>query len=200
MSVSSSPAAVKPQAHPGRWKALAFLGLAQFMLILDVTVVAIALPLMEADLALSREAVTWVVAAYTVTFGGLMIFGGRLADLFGSKAIVFVDRRAVRRGLGRCPRAGRARRGRRRLGLAEHLPRVRGLHRCRHRLQRGRSQPCRQRRHRLPGRLPRRRHRSAGRRGRRWVGHPPRRAVAAESRGLEPRPGRLGHARGGVTR
>src|SRR5699024_427598 len=90
MSVSSSPAAVSAQPHPGRWKALAFLGLAQFMLILDVTVVAIALPLMEADLALSREAVTWVVAAYTVTFGGLMIFGGRLADLFGSKAIVFV--------------------------------------------------------------------------------------------------------------
>lgn len=90
MSDFSSPAAVSAQPHPGRWKALAFLGLAQFMLILDVTVVAIALPLMEADLALSREAVTWVVAAYTVTFGGLMIFGGRLADLVGSKVVVFV--------------------------------------------------------------------------------------------------------------
>ncbi len=89
MSLSSAPSAVSAQPHPGRWKALAFLGLAQFMLILDVTVVAIALPLMEADLALSREAVTWVVAAYTVTFGGLMIFGGRLADLVGSKAVVF---------------------------------------------------------------------------------------------------------------
>lgn len=90
MSVSSSPTAVGIQPDPGRWKALVFLGLAQFMLILDVTVVAIALPIMEADLALSRAAVTWVVAAYTVTFGGLMIFGGRLADLFGSKVIVFV--------------------------------------------------------------------------------------------------------------
>ncbi len=90
MSVSSSPTAVGIQPDPGRWKALVFLGLAQFMLILDVTVVAIALPMMEADLALSRAAVTWVVAAYTVTFGGLMIFGGRLADLFGSKVIVFV--------------------------------------------------------------------------------------------------------------
>lgn len=76
-------------AYPRRWLALALLGTAQFMLILDVTVVAIALPQMEADLALSREALTWVVAAYTVTFGGLMLLGGRSADLFGAKPIVY---------------------------------------------------------------------------------------------------------------
>lgn len=76
-------------AYPRRWLALALLGTAQFMLILDVTVVAIALPQMEADLALSREALTWVVAAYTVTFGGLMLLGGRSADLFGAKRIVY---------------------------------------------------------------------------------------------------------------
>lgn len=75
--------------HPKRWLALALLGTAQFMLILDVTVVAIALPQMGMDLALSREAVTWVVAAYTLAFGGLMLLGGRSADLFGSKPIVF---------------------------------------------------------------------------------------------------------------
>lgn len=75
--------------HPKRWLALALLGTAQFMLILDVTVVAIALPQMEADLGLSREVVTWVVAAYTLTFGGLMLLGGRSADLFGSKRIVY---------------------------------------------------------------------------------------------------------------
>jgi EmrB/QacA subfamily drug resistance transporter len=74
--------------HPKRWIALALLGTAQFMLILDVTVVAIALPQMGADLSLSREALTWVVAAYTLTFGGLMLLGGRSADLFGSKPIV----------------------------------------------------------------------------------------------------------------
>ena len=76
-------------AHPKRWLALALLGTAQFMLILDVTVVAIALPQMEADLSLSREALTWVVAAYTVAFGGLMLLGGRSADLFGAKPIVY---------------------------------------------------------------------------------------------------------------
>lgn len=76
-------------AHPKRWLVLALLGTAQFMLILDVTIVAIALPQMEADLALSREALTWVVTAYTVAFGGLMLLGGRSADLFGAKPIVY---------------------------------------------------------------------------------------------------------------
>ena len=77
--------------HPKRWLALGLLGTAQFMLILDVTVVAIALPQMGLDLNLSREAMTWVVAAYTVTFGSLMLLGGRSADLFGSKSIVIPD-------------------------------------------------------------------------------------------------------------
>ncbi len=77
------------QPHPRRWLALGMLGLAQFMLILDVTVVAIALPLMGADLDMSREAVTWVVSIYTLTFGGLMLLGGRLADLIGPRTLVY---------------------------------------------------------------------------------------------------------------
>ncbi|MEU8347489.1 MFS transporter [Spirillospora sp. NPDC048832] len=75
-------------AHPLRWRILGFLGVAQLMLILDVTVVAIALPHMEADLGLSRQAVTWTVSAYTLTFGGLMLLGGRTADLIGAKRVV----------------------------------------------------------------------------------------------------------------
>ncbi|WP_227659492.1 MFS transporter [Georgenia subflava] len=74
---------------PQRWLALGLLGTAQLMLILDVTVVAIALPQMATDLSLAREAVTWVVAAYTLTFGGLMLLGGRSADLFGPKPVLF---------------------------------------------------------------------------------------------------------------
>ncbi|MEV4367119.1 MFS transporter [Nonomuraea sp. NPDC049637] len=73
---------------PARWRILGFLGVAQLMLILDVTVVAIALPHMETDLALSREALTWTVSAYTLTFGGLMLLGGRITDLLGAKRIV----------------------------------------------------------------------------------------------------------------
>ncbi|CNE63717.1 EmrB/QacA family drug resistance transporter [Mycobacterium tuberculosis] len=75
-------------AHPLRWRILGFLGVAQLMLILDVTVVAIALPHIETDLDLSRQAVTWTVSAYTLTFGGLMLLGGRLADLVGAKRVV----------------------------------------------------------------------------------------------------------------
>ncbi|GIF78065.1 MFS transporter [Asanoa siamensis] len=67
---------------------MALLGTAQLMLILDVTVVAIALPHMGADLGLSRASLTWVVSAYTLVFGGLMLLGGRAADLFGARRLV----------------------------------------------------------------------------------------------------------------
>ena len=89
MSTSASAAHVEQGSDPRRWKLLGLLGIAQFMLILDVTVVAIALPQVGADLALSREALTWVVSAYTVAFGGLMLLGGRTADLFGARNLVF---------------------------------------------------------------------------------------------------------------
>lgn len=89
MNTVSMHSEVGEEVHPKRWLTLGLLGAAQFMLILDVTVVAIALPQMGADLSLSREALTWVVAAYTLTFGGLMLLGGRSADLFGPKPIVF---------------------------------------------------------------------------------------------------------------
>lgn len=74
-----------PHAHPRRWAALALICLAQFMLILDVTVVNVALPDMAADLDLGRETLTWVVTAYTLCFGGLMLLGGRLADALGAR-------------------------------------------------------------------------------------------------------------------
>src|SRR5437763_5635619 len=75
-------------AHPPRWRILGLLGVAQLMLILDVTVVAIALPHIEIDLGLSRAVVTWTVSAYTLTFGGLLLLGGRIADLAGAKRVV----------------------------------------------------------------------------------------------------------------
>ncbi|TDO45710.1 EmrB/QacA subfamily drug resistance transporter [Kribbella sp. VKM Ac-2527] len=77
-------------ADPRRWRLLGLLGVAQFMLILDVTVVAIALPNIGADLGLARDTLTWVVSAYTLMFGGLMLLGGRAADLFGSRRVVLV--------------------------------------------------------------------------------------------------------------
>jgi MFS family permease len=60
------------------------------MLILDVTVVAVALPSMSADLGLGRQALTWVVSGYTLAFGGLLLLGGRAADLFGARRLMAV--------------------------------------------------------------------------------------------------------------
>ena len=87
----SGPIKEQPEttaADPRRWRMLGLLAVAQFMLILDVTVVAIALPHIGTDLGLDRETLTWVVSAYTLMFGGLMLLGGRAADLFGSRKVV----------------------------------------------------------------------------------------------------------------
>ncbi|MEV6429296.1 MFS transporter [Nocardia sp. NPDC051463] len=72
---------------PRRWRALTVLAVAQFMLILDITVVTVALPDIGRDLELGRAATTWVITTYTLLFGGLMVFGGRSADLFGARRV-----------------------------------------------------------------------------------------------------------------
>ncbi|NUU22316.1 MAG: MFS transporter, partial [Streptomycetaceae bacterium] len=74
-----------PPPTTGRWPVLAVLCLAQFMLVLDVTVVNVALPSIGAELGLGRDALTWVVTAYALSFGGLMLLGGRIADLVGRR-------------------------------------------------------------------------------------------------------------------
>ena len=79
-----------PHPHPRRWRTLGLLGVAQLMLILDITVVAVALPSISADLGLGRQSLTWVVSGYTLAFGGLLLLGGRAADLFGARRLVLV--------------------------------------------------------------------------------------------------------------
>lgn len=76
--------------NPRRWRILGFAAIAQLMLILDVTVVAIALPHVGADLELSRETLTWVVSGYTLAFGGLLLLGGRAADKFGARRLILL--------------------------------------------------------------------------------------------------------------
>lgn len=85
-----SPTKPETSAHPRRWAALALISVAQFMLILDVTVVNVALPEIGADLRLDRTALTWAITAYTLFFGGLMLLGGRLADLFGARRMMLI--------------------------------------------------------------------------------------------------------------
>ncbi|WP_084965422.1 MFS transporter [Thermoactinospora rubra] len=73
---------------PRRWQALALISVAQFMLILDVTVINVALPDIGTDLGLGRTTLTWAVTAYTLLFGGLMLLGGKLADTFGARRLM----------------------------------------------------------------------------------------------------------------
>ncbi|NUS10728.1 MAG: MFS transporter [Streptomyces sp.] len=74
-----------PQPDPRRWTALIFIAMAQLMVVLDSTVVNIALPSAQRDLGISDGDKQWVITAYTLAFGGLLLFGGRLSDLWGRK-------------------------------------------------------------------------------------------------------------------
>jgi EmrB/QacA subfamily drug resistance transporter len=85
---TDEPREPQESADPRRWTALAVLSVAQFMLILDLTVVNVALPDLGADLDLSRTAFTWTVSAYVLFFGGLMLLGGRFADVFGARPVM----------------------------------------------------------------------------------------------------------------
>ena len=70
-----------------RWLVLAVTVVAQFMVILDVSVVNVALPSIKHDLHFSQESLQWVITAYSILFGGMLLLGGRLADLLGRRRL-----------------------------------------------------------------------------------------------------------------
>lgn len=70
-----------------RWWALAVIAAAQFMVIMDTSIIGIALPKMQAELGFSQENLTWVFNAYVIAFGGLLLLGGRLSDLLGARRV-----------------------------------------------------------------------------------------------------------------
>jgi EmrB/QacA subfamily drug resistance transporter len=71
--------------HDRRWLILGVIAIAQLMVVLDVTIVNIALPSAQADLGFSDDARQWIITAYALAFGSLLLLGGRLGDLFGRK-------------------------------------------------------------------------------------------------------------------
>ena len=97
----SHPAATRPQkgapmsstataagaTSSRRWLALGLIAAAQFMVIMDTSIIGVALPKMQADLGFTAEGLSWVFNAYVVAFGGLLLLGGRLSDLFGARRI-----------------------------------------------------------------------------------------------------------------
>jgi EmrB/QacA subfamily drug resistance transporter len=74
-------------ASPRRWSALAVIALAQFMVIMDTSIIGVALPEIQSDLGFSPEDLSWVFNAYVIAFGGLLLLGGRLSDLLGAKRV-----------------------------------------------------------------------------------------------------------------
>src|SRR6201993_2580829 len=70
-----------------RWWALAVIVAAQFMVVLDVAIVNVALPSIKTDLHFSQESLQWVITAYSIFFGGFLLLGGRLADLLGRRRL-----------------------------------------------------------------------------------------------------------------
>src|SRR5207245_5311571 len=76
---------VPAQRDRRRWVALAFIALAQLMIALDATIVSIALPSAQVALHASDAERQWVVTAYALAFGGLLLLGGRIADYLGRK-------------------------------------------------------------------------------------------------------------------
>jgi EmrB/QacA subfamily drug resistance transporter len=73
--------------HPNKWHALALLAMAQFVVVLDASIVNVALPSIGKDLEFSQQNLSWVINAYVLTFGGFLLLGGRLADLLGRRRI-----------------------------------------------------------------------------------------------------------------
>src|SRR6266853_5000053 len=72
-------------AGPSRWLALVVLCAGMLMIILDQTIVNVALPAIQRDLGFSQSSLAWVVNAYLIPFGGLLLLAGRLGDLVGRK-------------------------------------------------------------------------------------------------------------------
>ena len=74
-------------ANPRRWSALAVIALAQFIVIMDTSIIGVALPEIQQDLGFSPDDLSWVFNAYVIAFGGLLLLGGRLSDLLGAKRV-----------------------------------------------------------------------------------------------------------------
>jgi EmrB/QacA subfamily drug resistance transporter len=93
LPVSTSVAALEdaaPTADARRWWILGVVGLAQLMVVLDATIVNIALPSAQRDLGFSNADRQWVVTAYSLSFGALLLLGGRLSDLLGRKRMLLI--------------------------------------------------------------------------------------------------------------
>src|SRR4051794_40455759 len=87
MSASAAPAVSRPASGVDANRVLALIAVAQFMVILDATIVNVALPTIKVDVGFSEQSLSWVLNAYTLMFGGFLLLGGRLADRLGRRRL-----------------------------------------------------------------------------------------------------------------
>jgi len=90
MSMNATLMSETPELDPLRWWALIIIAIAQLMVVLDASVVTVALPSIQGALHISEANRQWVMTAYTLAFGGLLLLGGRIADFMGRKKILIV--------------------------------------------------------------------------------------------------------------
>jgi EmrB/QacA subfamily drug resistance transporter len=76
--------------YPHRWKALGILSLAQFLIILDTSIIGVALPTIQQHFSFSQADLQWIFNAYVIVFGALLLLGGRLSDIIGQKRIFII--------------------------------------------------------------------------------------------------------------
>ena len=89
-SSTTRPAALVREPKDRRWWGLAVIAAAQFMVIMDTSIIGVALPEIQADLGFSPQNLSWVFNAYVVALGGLLLLGGKLSDVFGARRIFTV--------------------------------------------------------------------------------------------------------------
>jgi len=88
--MTQTAATAATAADPRRWKALAVLGVAYLMVVLDISIVNVALPSIQTDLGFTTEDLQWVVSGYALTFGGFLLLGGRAGDLLGRRLLFMI--------------------------------------------------------------------------------------------------------------
>src|SRR6187402_1529606 len=90
MNTMSLPLPAVAVRSTRRWLALSVLALAQFLVVLDASIVNIALPVLGGQLQMDTAALAWVITAYVLPFGGLLLLGGRLADRYGHRRLFVI--------------------------------------------------------------------------------------------------------------
>jgi EmrB/QacA subfamily drug resistance transporter len=75
---------------PRRWEALALLSLAQFLIIMDTSIIGVALPAIQQEFSFSQSELQWIFSAYVIVFGALLLLGGRLSDILGQRRIFII--------------------------------------------------------------------------------------------------------------